>query len=84
MLIERWMPYIPIYPNVQVPKTEDSYKRVVEPATRSEVSLFLEEEWPERVEALREEHISTAAFIYGPAGKEKPSVPPGQVLDLNL
>lgn len=82
MNITSWSPYIPIYPNVQIPETKQSSRRVVEPSTRADVMMTSKEDWPTRVEKLREAHRSIAIISYGSDGKRKiPSIETGQVFN---
>lgn len=82
MNITKWLPFIPVYPNVQIPETKVSQKRVVEPSTRSDVKMTPKEDWPERVEKLREAHRNTSVISYGPDGKRNiPPMKSGQVFD---
>lgn len=82
MNITKWLPFIPVYPNVQIPETKVSQKRVVEPSTGVSVKMTPIESWEERVEKLREAHRNAAVISYGPDGKrEIPPIKSGQVFD---
>jgi hypothetical protein len=82
MDITNWLPFMPIYPNVQIPQTQQSTNRVVEPATRSAVILAPVKDWQERVEELREAHRNIAVISYGPDGnREIPPIKSGAVFD---
>lgn len=82
MNITKWMPYIPIYPNVQIPETKASAKRVVEPSTRTSVKVSPDYTWEERVERLREAHRNIAVTSYDQNGnREIPPIKSGQVFD---
>lgn len=60
-----WSPYIPIYPNDQIPKvSKKSEIRVVEPSTRTSVKMSPLETWEERLERLREIQRSAITLRY--------------------
>lgn len=82
MDIPKWLPFAPIYPNVQIPQTQQSERRVVEPSTRTAVEMTAVEDWPTRVEKLREMHRNIAVISYGPDGsREIPPIKSGSVFD---
>lgn len=70
----QWSPYIPIYPNNQIPETKYSSRRVVEPSTRSDVRMTPKEEWPERAEKLRETYRNMSVTTYGPDGNKRKTI----------
>ena len=85
MNIQSWLPYLPIYPNSQIPQTQMSSKRVVEPSTRSSVDIYAGETWVERVERLRESHRNAAVIRYDKyGGRIIPPIGIGSVLDLEV
>lgn len=85
MNVQSWLPYLPIYPNSQIPQTQASSKRVVEPSTRSSVDIHAGETWVERVERLRESHRNAAVIRYDKyGGRIIPHIGTGSVLDLEV
>ena len=82
MKIPDWLPFIPVYPNTQIPESKVSQRRVVEPSTRASIKMSPNESWEERVEKLREAHRNIAVISYGPDGKRDiPPIQSGQVFD---
>ena len=82
MNIPDWIPFVPIYPNSQIPETKVSQRRVVEPSTRASVKMDPVENWQERVDKLREAHRNIAVTSYDQNGyREIPPIKSGQVFD---
>lgn len=65
----KWSPYIPIFPNSQIPQvSRKSEIRVVEPSTRSSVKMTPLESWDERIEKLRSAHRNAIILRYTKTG----------------
>ena len=69
MIDIKWLPFVPNYPNVQIPIKKDLINvRVVEPSTRTSVKMNLQETSEERAERARQLQQNAAVLRYDKDG----------------
>jgi hypothetical protein len=65
----KWLPFIPQYPNTQIPHVSElSELRVVEPSTRTSVSINLMEDKEQQLEKFKNTQSAAAVIRYTSTG----------------
>ena len=65
-------------------KTSTDKPKVVEPATRSEITIRLDKYWQEKAEELLNRQRSMAELAYSPNGRIVAPIDVGRILDVEV